>query len=171
MASKYSYFKHDRSARSDLKMQKIISKYGSDGYGLFWIITEIMYSDGGYVQRDEDTMCIIKHQANTSIDIDKFIDYCICIELFHLNNIGIYNKRISNELSDEKKLKEIFSEAGRKSVEVKKKMNLKDYSSIVLSLQSSGVEFKDMSDEQIIACKEYGLKDSVLFDEIKKRCL
>jgi hypothetical protein len=36
------YFSHDSNARSDLKIQALRSKYGTAGYGMYWIIIEMM---------------------------------------------------------------------------------------------------------------------------------
>jgi hypothetical protein len=36
------YFSHDSNARSDLKIQALRSKYGVKGYGMYWIIIEMM---------------------------------------------------------------------------------------------------------------------------------
>lgn len=112
--NKYSWFKHDRSARVDLKIQKVITKFGCEGYGLFWIITEIMYSDSGCLFLEKDNIEIIKFQSNTKIDIVKFIDYCVSIELFVKDKDIISNTRIKSELDSETVLKTKLSEAGLK---------------------------------------------------------
>ena len=36
------YFSHDSNARTDLKIQALRSKYGVKGYGMYWIIIEMM---------------------------------------------------------------------------------------------------------------------------------
>lgn len=36
------YFSHDSNARADLKIQALRSKYGMKGYGMYWVIIEMM---------------------------------------------------------------------------------------------------------------------------------
>lgn len=41
------YFTHDYNARNDLKLVKVRKKYGHEGYGIYWILVEMMYEHGG----------------------------------------------------------------------------------------------------------------------------
>jgi len=42
------YFSHDTNARHDPKCSALISEYGTEGYGVFWIMIEILAEQEGY---------------------------------------------------------------------------------------------------------------------------
>ena len=46
------YFPHDYDAREDEKIQHLLYKLGWKGYGLYWAIIEMLYSNGGYMQME-----------------------------------------------------------------------------------------------------------------------
>ena len=47
------YFSHDYNARNDRKMVKLCFKEGMEGVGIFWCIIEMLYEEGGYIEKDE----------------------------------------------------------------------------------------------------------------------
>ena len=72
------YFSHDYNTRSDMKIQRLITKKGYLGYGLFWALIENLYNNANALpleydviafdlRTDEDTIkCLIN-------DFDLFI--------------------------------------------------------------------------------------------------
>ena len=36
------WFSHDSNARSDVKLRKVLMRYGADGYGLYWYCLELI---------------------------------------------------------------------------------------------------------------------------------
>lgn len=108
-SSEMLWFRHDASARVDIKLQKLIAKYGCEGYGMFWVLLEILYENNGSIENDDDSMNIISFQSNSKIDATEFVKYCIKIGLFELTENSISNKRIQeffterNNISNTKK--------------------------------------------------------------------
>ena len=49
---KKSYFRHDYNARNDIKLQSVITKHGAVGIGVYWIIVEMLYQNGGELPLD-----------------------------------------------------------------------------------------------------------------------
>lgn len=50
------YFSHDYSARSDVKIKKLIQRHGMSGYGLFWAIIEDLYQNENSMPIEYDTL-------------------------------------------------------------------------------------------------------------------
>ena len=48
---KKTYFNHDSNARNDIRVIKLRSKLGYEGYGIFWGILELLFSE-------ENKLCI-----------------------------------------------------------------------------------------------------------------
>lgn len=73
------YFRHDSNARNDPKIKALISKYGVEGYGRFWIVIEMLREAAHYKLEDkeyvwdalaEQMKCPIKEARN-------FIQDCV----------------------------------------------------------------------------------------------
>ena len=71
------YFTHDYHARNDEKILRIRAKYGSRGYGVFWMLVEIM-AEGTlpHIQiRDISTIAFsINEDAKW---LEEFVNFCI----------------------------------------------------------------------------------------------
>jgi hypothetical protein len=73
------YFSHDANARHDLKCQMLTSRFGMEGYGVFWVVVETLREHDDYR---------IPIRFTDAIDMDckcnakAIIDYCIEIGLF-----------------------------------------------------------------------------------------
>lgn len=60
------YFSHDYTARSDVKIKKLIMKHGMIGYGVFWAIIEDLYINANALQTDCD---LIAHELRVESDL------------------------------------------------------------------------------------------------------
>lgn len=125
------YFSHDCDAKSDFKIKKMMNKYGIAGYGLYWIIVEILAEqkenmlelcDLNYktiASYMPSTTIFIKdllkiYGKNNEILVKKFIQDCMEeFDLFSSNGEYFW----SNSLIDRIKLRKQKSEAGRKGGE------------------------------------------------------
>lgn len=56
MAKETYYFSHDYSARSDVKIKKLLMKLGAQGYGLFWMLVEDLYNNANELPTDYDSI-------------------------------------------------------------------------------------------------------------------
>ncbi len=45
------FFKHDVTAKDDQKILELRADYGAEGYGLYWMMVETMYTSGGNIDR------------------------------------------------------------------------------------------------------------------------
>lgn len=86
------YFSHDANALSDIKISAMRSDYGLEGYGLYWIIIEMLRNEATYkLPLEKNTFRAIKLQAGTSIDIAQYIKDCINEYKETENGNGLFN--------------------------------------------------------------------------------
>lgn len=74
------YFSHDSNARHDYKIQALRSVYGVRGYGMYWIIIEMMREQNNYNLPLSDKIIFIAISREFECTLDeakKFIHDCI----------------------------------------------------------------------------------------------
>ena len=89
------YFDHDYSSRNDQKILKLRSRYGMEGYGIFWCLMETMAEDStGYI--DGSAIDVLSMSYCVPIDrLKEIIDYMNDIQLIEKCEHGNYfNKRM-----------------------------------------------------------------------------
>lgn len=75
------YFSHDCNARSDEKIIKLRAKYGAEGYGLYWMIAELLYQSDGYLDINYDAIAYELH-----CDAGKIESIINDFDLFKIND-------------------------------------------------------------------------------------
>ena len=109
------YFSHDANARHDPKIIKMISSYGMEGYGWYWVIIEMLREQDNYKLSisDQSDIDVIVSQTNSDPkNIKKYIDDCVKIfKLFRKSKKYLWSKSLLNRMKkmDEKR------EKGRKA--------------------------------------------------------
>lgn len=110
------YFSHDSNARNDEKILFIRSKYGGEGYGIYWMFIECMHEDkyGKLNCKFIDGLAL-----NFNIDITllkQFYNDAITIGLFITDNEFYWSERVlkNKQEFNEKRIKK--SEAGKKGM-------------------------------------------------------
>ena len=110
------YFSHDANARHDPKIIKMISVYGMEGYGWYWVIIEMLREQNNYKLSisDQGDIEVIVSQTNTDPErIKKYLDDCIKLfKLFKKSKKYIWSESLLNRM---KKMEE-KREKGRKAV-------------------------------------------------------
>ena len=73
------YFKHDSNARHDPKVKALISKYGIEGYGRFWVIIEMLRESATYKLEDEEYIwnALAEQMHCDTKEVRTFIKDCI----------------------------------------------------------------------------------------------
>lgn len=120
------FFSHDVDAFEDIKIKKLYRKFGYEAYGLFWHILEILRKQENYMlEYNEDTFEMFFQ--NTSFSKLDFMEYCIELKLFVLENNFFYSKslcdrmKIYEEIIEKKK-----SAAAARWKKSKEKSNVED---------------------------------------------
>ena len=72
------YFSHDSNALADIKISAMRSDYGLEGYGLYWVIIEMLRNESTYkLPLEKNTYRAIKLQSGANIDVEQYIKDCI----------------------------------------------------------------------------------------------
>jgi hypothetical protein len=115
---KRHYFDHDYSARNDQKILQLRFKHGNEGYGIYWMILEIMAEDStGYIQvKDIGGLSI--GLGVPSATLEAILESCAEIGLFLRCDHGNY---YSERMLKHKKTMANFSLSGNKGAEIMQK--------------------------------------------------
>jgi hypothetical protein len=93
------YFDHDVNAHQDVKCKAMMSVYGAEGYGWWWILCELMRQEQGCqlsISRKFDIPSLASSLPNCSADkCREFIDACIeDFELLNTDGDFVWSKRL-----------------------------------------------------------------------------
>ena len=119
------YFPHDYEPTSDPKIQALIGKHGSSGYGIYWRIIEMLHSDPDHKLQFKEYLflAIAKQMLTNAEQIKSIIDYCIVpCELFISDDTCFWSNRVNDNISLRTQLSEKRSNAGKASAEKRKKL-------------------------------------------------
>ena len=88
------YFPHDYDAANDDKVLQMRSEKGLVGYALFWLCLETMAkNENGYIMTTLLGGLSIGY-GTTKEELKVFIDYCVGIGLFCLDQNGFFSPRM-----------------------------------------------------------------------------
>jgi 5-methylcytosine-specific restriction endonuclease McrA len=116
------YFSHDYHARYDVKAKLLCKEYGAAGYGIYWIIVEMMHeSSDNEVMIDDLFLMDLATDYKVDFDIiKKMLDDCVNkYRLFSKDGEKIKSERVKKNKQHRQDLKIKRSEAGRKGAEKK----------------------------------------------------
>lgn len=116
MAKETFYFSHDYNARNDKKAKALIKKYGATGYGLYWILAEMLHEDeNSSIELDEIQYDLLSDESKLEIDVVKdIINDCVNnYKLFYLDGILLKNNRVERNKDKRTEIKKVRSEAGK----------------------------------------------------------
>lgn len=95
------YFSHDIDARGDIKIKKLLYKFGYEGYGLYWALVEFLHEN----ELSESDVEILA--SDFRADTEKLRAIIYETELFDIEDGKIISGRVNRNLSlqDEKRKK------------------------------------------------------------------
>ena len=115
MAKDTYYFQHDYGARNDDKIMEIRSEFGTEGYGLFWMIVEVMAeNENGGVKAS----LIGGLSLGFGVAKDRlmaFTKFCTGIDLFYEENGFLFSRRMLKH----KNFRKYLSDSGRAGADKK----------------------------------------------------
>lgn len=94
------YFSHDLNPRDDLKVMKLLSEHGWYGYGVYWLLIELLHQNGNEIKESDIDVISFSNNADSKT-VRKILDS----KLFTKED-GIYSSNRVNrnfELQSEKK--------------------------------------------------------------------
>ena len=112
------YFSHDSNARSDLKIQALRSKYGMKGYGMYWVIVEMMRESRDHTLPFNQKFAyygFANEFSCTYEEAKKFIDDCIYeFALFNCDENCFWSDSLNRRMDKYKQKVNVKSENGLK---------------------------------------------------------
>src|SRR5258708_5059586 len=117
------YFSHDYGTRNKKKLAAMLHEHKARGYGLFWIIVEMLHEDSTrWMDLDEMTYVSIKKESGESVlFIQEFINQCIHrYKVFIVEANRFTTDRVLRNIDKRMGISENRAEAGRKSGEVRR---------------------------------------------------
>ena len=93
---KKTYFNHDSVARLDIRVIKLRSKLGYEGYGLFWAVLELLFTE-------ENKLCVEDYESLAfGLQCDpKILKQVIeDFDLFVVEDGCFYSRRLNNHIEE-----------------------------------------------------------------------
>lgn len=107
------YFQHDYNARNDDKILELRSRFGVEGYGVFWMILETMAeNDIGGLKASLLGGLSINYGVNPE-KLKEILEYCVKLKLFYRVN-GSY---LSKRLLTHKEFRKMLSDKGKEGAD------------------------------------------------------
>ena len=105
------YFSHDSNARNDQRLMKLRMKYGPEGYGIYFMIIEILRDTENYTLHlsNIDSICF-----DIRADEEKVSDILKNYNLFEIDGEYFYSRSLSRRMEKLDKIKEVRRESGKK---------------------------------------------------------
>ncbi len=110
---KQTYFSHDSNARNDIKLIRLRSKYGYEGYGIYFALIELLFSEN-------NKLCVDDYETlafGLQCDSKKLEDIILNFDLFQLEDKCFYSNRLNDVIN------EIQSKSIKASENAKKRWN------------------------------------------------
>jgi len=104
------YFSHDSNARNDQRLMKLRMKYGAEGYGIYFMIIEILRDTENYTLHisDVESICFdIRSEA------DKISDVLKNYNLFEFNGDFFHSRSLSRRMEKLDNIKKKRRESGK----------------------------------------------------------
>jgi hypothetical protein len=112
------YFSHDYGTRNKKKLAALISKEKSRGYGLFWIIVEMLHEDSlKWMELDEITYLAIEKESGEDVEfVRPFIQRCIDMyKVFMQEGNRFTTERVLRNIDKRLEIRDKRSNAGKAS--------------------------------------------------------
>lgn len=117
MAKDAYYFSHDSNARNDDKILKLRSKFGYEGYGMFWAIIEVLRESSNYKFELNNIRLLQLSLGCSARKLQSFIEFCLNIGILAKDNQFFWSERLLKSTTLFNKKKAVLSEIGKKANE------------------------------------------------------
>jgi|TARA_R100000084_G_C4649755_1_gene148958 uncharacterized protein YdaU (DUF1376 family) len=107
---KKTYFNHDSNSRNDLRIIKLRAKLGYEGYGIFWSVLELLFTEENKLCVDDYTEIAFGLQC----DPEKLKQVIEDFDLFVLDDGCFYSKRLHDHIEKINSKSEIAKENAKK---------------------------------------------------------
>lgn len=98
-----SWFPHDSTAFSDAKLLRLRARYGWEGYAYYFVTLEWMYQTADAIALRTDVPLLAMLIGKDEAFMEKFIQYCVDIDLFSEDDKGgLFSYRLVEEKAKER---------------------------------------------------------------------
>lgn len=114
------YFSHDGDARNDLKIKALIKRYGIEGYGIYWIILELMRAQENYkLSKKEYVLEGVCDEIGKDMNFLRgFLNDCVKVfELFSNDKDYFWSESFLKRMGKKDEIIELKRKAGLASAE------------------------------------------------------
>lgn len=161
------YFKHDLDARGDDKMRALLMKKGATGYGIYWMLAEDLYKNGGRIARDYAALSWDYRQPEKEIKsvVEDF-------GLFYDVNGKIACRRVDRGVAELEECRAQAREAGRRGgLKAAAKRALEGRSSDPTAVVKQGEDRKGEEGKDITAAPSAADLKRELSTAVDKLCI
>lgn len=111
------YFSHDSNARNDDKILMLRSEYSWEGYGIYWLLVEMMFeSKETELQHNKLKGIAVTHNIDPE-HLDNIVRYCIKEQLFYSDGKVFWSESLRKRKEKFLDLTKKRSKAGKKGME------------------------------------------------------
>ena len=121
---KKTYFNHDSAARNDIRIIKLRASLGYEGYGIFWAVLELLFSE-------ENKICTNQYDIlayGLQCDPDKLRSVIEDFDLFVIEDGCFYSRRLNNHIE----------QINTKSIKAKENANKRWNNAVAMQPHSNG---------------------------------
>ena len=93
---KKTYFNHDSSARFDIRVIKLRAKLSYEGYGVFWALLELLFTEENKLCIDDYDTLAFGLQCDPAILKQVIEDF----DLFIIEDGCFYSRRLNNQIEE-----------------------------------------------------------------------
>tara|TARA_R100001594_G_scaffold3302_1_gene12484 strand:+ start:1250 stop:2017 length:768 start_codon:yes stop_codon:yes gene_type:complete len=107
---KQTYFSHDSNSRNDIKLIKVRAKHGYQGYGIYFALIELLFSE-------DNKLCVDDFETlafGLNCDSDILKDIILNYQLFIVEDNCFYSKRLNTTIDEINKKSQQASENAKK---------------------------------------------------------
>ena len=94
LTMKKTYFNHDSTARNDYRIIKLRATLGYEGYGIFWAILEMLFTEENKICKSQYDILAFGLQCET----EKLRAVIEDFDLFVIEDNCFYSKRLNNQI-------------------------------------------------------------------------
>lgn len=107
------YFSHDSNARNDEKILMLRAEHGWEGYGIYWMLIEMMFeSSETYLYHSKTKGIAVAYNIDITV-LKGVITTCVNEELFCTDNTTFWSESLRRRKDKYIEMKEKRSEAGK----------------------------------------------------------
>ena len=107
---KKTYFNHDSTARNDYRIIKLRATLGYEGYGVFWALLELLFTEENKICMSQYDILAYGLQCDAKILKQVIEDF----DLFVIEDGCVYSRRLNNQIDEINNKSNIAKENAKK---------------------------------------------------------